>query len=157
MRIGCCAYSYRKYLIPGEMSLEDFIDLTSDLGIEGVELTSYYFPNTDMDYLHSIKRRCLVRGIDVSGAAVGSKLTLASDDERAAEVRMVKEWLGHAVELGAPGLRVFAGVTPEGHTDDQAYEWAVAALKEWRPRRRGAWRGHGAGEPRRGSRPPPRR
>lgn len=133
MRIGCCAYSYRKYLLSGEMSLEEFIDLASDLGIEGVELTSYYFPTTDRDYLHSIKRRCLVRGIDVSGAAVGSKLTLASDDERAAEVRMVKEWLAHAVELGAPELRVFAGITPEGHTDEDAFGWAVAALKECEP------------------------
>jgi sugar phosphate isomerase/epimerase len=115
------------------MTLEDFIDLASDIGIDGVELTSYYFPTTERDYLHSLKRRCLVRGIDVSGAAVGSKLTIASNDERSAEVRMVKEWLGHAVELGAPELRVFAGVTPDGHTDEDAFEWAVAALRECAP------------------------
>ena len=30
MRIGCCAYSYRRYLTSGEMSLEDFIDLAVD-------------------------------------------------------------------------------------------------------------------------------
>jgi sugar phosphate isomerase/epimerase len=75
----------------------------------------------------------MLRGVSISGAAVGSKLTLASDEERAAEVRMIKEWLGHARELGAPELRVFAGLTPEGHTDDQAFGWAVAALKECVP------------------------
>ena len=107
MRIGCCAYSYRQYLTSGDMVIEDFIDLASDIGIDGVELTAYYFPTTEKDYLHSLKRRCLVQGVDVSGAAVGSKLTLAFEDERAAEVRMVKEWLGHAVELGAPELRFF--------------------------------------------------
>lgn len=133
MRIGCCAYSYRQYLTSGDMVIEDFIDLASDIGIDGVELTAYYFPTTEKDYLHSLKRRCLVQGVDVSGAAVGSKLTLAFEDERAAEVRMVKEWLGHAVELGAPELRFFAGVTPEGHSDEEAFNWAVAALKECVP------------------------
>ena len=59
--------------------------------------------------------------------------TLASEDERAAEVRMVKEWLGHAVELGALELRVFAGETPEGHSDEDAFDWAVGALKECAP------------------------
>ncbi len=56
MKIGCCAYSYRKYLTSGRMSLEQFVDIASDLGIEGVELTSYYFPSTDAAYLHSLKR-----------------------------------------------------------------------------------------------------
>jgi sugar phosphate isomerase/epimerase len=133
MKIGCCAYSYRKYLTAGEMTLEKFVDIVSDLGVQGVELTSYYFPSTDAAYLHSLKRHCLVRGVAVSGAAVGSKLTLASDEERAAEIRMVKDWLWNARELGAPELRVFAGATPEGHTDDEAFGWAVAALKECVP------------------------
>jgi len=133
MKIGCCAYSYREYLLSDEMSLEEFVDNAADLGVEGVELTAYYFPTTDREYLNSLKRHCLVRGVDVSGAAVGSKLTLADDSERAAEIQMVKDWLGHAVALGAPELRVFAGVTPDGHTDEEAFEWAVAALRECVP------------------------
>ena len=133
MKIGCCAYSYRKYLLSGGMSLEEFVDIAADLEIEGVELTSYYFPTTDRQYLNSLKRHCLTRGVDVSGAAVGSKLTLAAVDERAEQVALVQEWLGHAVTLGAPELRGFAGVTPEGHTDKQAFDWAVAALKECVP------------------------
>ena len=39
------------------MSLvEDFVDTTADLGVEGVELTAYYFPTTDRAYLNSLKR-----------------------------------------------------------------------------------------------------
>ena len=130
MRIGCCAYSYRKYLTTGEMSMGGFIDVAADLGLDGVELTSYYFPSTEAGYLHSLKRRCLVRGLDVAGAAVGSRFTLASPDERAEQVAMVKTWLGHAVSLGAPQLRVFAGNTPEGHDDEQAFRWTVDGLSE---------------------------
>ena len=133
MKIGCCAYSYRQYLLSGEMKLEEFIDTVADLGVEGVELTSYYFPTTDPKYLNSLKRHCLVSGIDVSGAAVGSKLTLADDDERAEQVEMVKDWIKNSVILGAPELRVFAGITPDGHTDEEAFQWAVEALRECVP------------------------
>ena len=130
MRIGCCAYSYRKYLESGEMSMEDFIDTASDLGLDGVELTSYYFPQTDKGYLHSLKRRCLEKGLDVAGAAVGSKFTLTAPEHRAAQVVMTKHWIEHAVELGAPELRVFAGVTLDGYADADAFGWAVEALSE---------------------------
>ena len=130
MHIGCCAYSYRQYLTSGEMSLEDFIDLAAELGLDGVELTSYYFPTTEASYLHSLKRRCLVNGLDVAGVATRSRFTLASADERAEQVAMVKQWIGHAVELGAPGLRVFAGNTPEGYKDDDVFPWVVEALSD---------------------------
>ena len=45
----------------------------------------------------------------------------------------MKEWLVHARTLGAPALRVFAGITPEGHSDEEAFDWAVASLKECVP------------------------
>ena len=93
MKIGCCAYSYRQYLLSGEMNLEDFIDTAVELGTDGVELTSYYFPKTDTNYLNSIKRYCFESGIDISGAAVGSKLTLADTKEREDQTTMIKEWL----------------------------------------------------------------
>lgn len=130
MRIGCCAYSYRQYFASGEMDLDQFIGLVADMGLDGVELTAYYFPSTDLDYLHSLKRRCLEVGIDVAGAAVGSRLTLASPSDRAEEVAMVKQWIGHAVELGAPQLRVFAGNVPDGNTEEEAFAWTVEALSE---------------------------
>ncbi len=130
MRIGCCAYSYRKYLESGEMTMEGFIDTAAGMGLDGVELTSYYFPKTDLDYLHGLKKRCLELGLDVAGAAVGSKFTLAAPEERAAQVVMTKHWLEHAVELGAPELRVFAGITPDGYDDADAFGWAVEALSD---------------------------
>ena len=130
MKIGCCAYSYRKHLTSGDMTMEGFIDLAAEEGFEGVELTNYYFTSSDTDYLHSLKRRCLVNGLSVSGAAIRSQFTLADASERAAQVATVKEWIGHSVELGAPEMRIFAGNTPEGHTDEEAFHWTVEGLIE---------------------------
>ena len=130
MKIGCCAYSYRKHLTSGAMTMEDFIDLAAEEGFEGVELTNYYFDSSEAAYLHALKRRCLVNGLSVAGAAIRSEFTRASQEERAAQVAMVKEWIGHAVELGAPEMRVFAGNTPEGCDDEQAFRWTVEGLAE---------------------------
>ena len=112
------------------MTMEDFIDLAAEEGFEGVELTNYWFDSAEGGYLHSLKRRCLVNGLCVAGAAIRSQFTLASESERAAQVAMVKEWIGHAVELGAPEMRVFAGDTPEGEDEEDAFRWTVEGLSQ---------------------------
>jgi sugar phosphate isomerase/epimerase len=43
---------------------------------------------------------------------------------------MTCEWIDHSVTLGAPAIRVFAGPIPQGATEAQAFDWAVACLEE---------------------------
>ncbi len=130
MRLGCCAYSYRDVLKDGQWTLEDFIKACSKLGLDGVELTSYYFPSTERAYLNDVKRCCASLGLHVAGTAVGSNFCKADEAERRAQIDMTKEWIEHSVVLGAPCIRVFAGPVPEGHTEAEAAGWAVAAMRE---------------------------
>ena len=130
MRLGCCAYSYRDLLKDGQWTLQDFIRTCCELGLDGVELTSYYFPNTERSYLNDIKRCCAGYGLHVAGTAVGSNFCKAAEAERREQVEMTKQWIDYSVVLGAPCIRVFAGPIPEGHTEDEAVGWAVAAMRE---------------------------
>ena len=130
LRIGCAAYSYRKYLTTGKMTLEEFIKLGWELGLDGVELTAYYFQSTDDSYLYKLKRLLLSYGLDLSAAAVGNKFTLPDSTERMKEVEKVKRWVDIALKLGAPCLRVFAGGVPEGYSEEDAFNWTVSSLKE---------------------------
>lgn len=130
MRVGCCAYSYRQYLTVDEMTLEDFLDEAVEMELDGVELTSYYFKSTDDEYLYDLKRKCYLRGLDISGTAVGNRFTVADSAERAKQIQMVKDWIDNAVKLGAPCIRVFAGGVPEGHTEEETRKWTIAALEE---------------------------
>jgi sugar phosphate isomerase/epimerase len=129
MKVGCAAYSYRKYLTSGEMSLEDFIEAGYAMGLDGVELTAYYFCTTEVSYLKKLKRLALACGVEISGAAIGGAFAVP-DGPRAEHVSYAKEWVDISVVLGAPYLRVFAGPVPEGHTEDEAMEWCIAGLKE---------------------------
>ena len=130
MHVGSTAYSYRKYLSSGEMSLEEFLHAGVEMGLDGVELTAYYFSTTERSYLHAIKRLCYRLGLDISGTAVGNNFCVPDEAKRAEQVQMVKEWIGHSVELGAACMRVFAGGVPEGHTEAEARQWTIDALKE---------------------------
>lgn len=132
MRIGCAAYSYRDLLKEGGgMTLEAFVDECAGMGLDGVELTSYYFrtPVTEAR-LHEIKRHCFRRGMHILGTAVGSNFAQADEAARREQVRTTREWIDHSVTLGAPVIRVFAGPVPQGATEEQAMEWAAACIKE---------------------------
>jgi len=136
MKVGCCAYSYRQLLTgkQPEMTLLDFVTLCAEIGFDGVELTSYYFPQPITPaYLSQLKRHCFLLGLEVSGTAVGNRFTLAPGPERDKQVGMVKQWLEYAGQLGAPCMRVFAGGTPQGSTDQQARTWVAECLLECAP------------------------
>src|SRR5687768_11351987 len=100
MRLGCAAYSYRFLLNDGTMSLEQFVDACAEMGLDGVELTSYYFPSTGRDYLNRLKRHCFVRGQHILGTAVGSNFTQPDAAKRREQVEMTRAWIDHSVILG---------------------------------------------------------
>ena len=100
------------------------------MDVDGVELTAYYFPSTDDAYLYTLKRQCYLLGLQVSAAAVGNRFTDPDPGERAAQIEYVKDWVDISVKLGAPCLRLFAGGTPEGHSEAAARQWTIDGLKE---------------------------
>lgn len=133
LKVSCCAYSYRQFLTGANprMTLLDFIDQCAAWGLDGVELTSYYFPATvTADYIGALKRRAFLLGLDISGTAVGNNFCLPPGDERRRQCALVKEWIDHAAAMGAPVVRVFAGSAPQGVSEEQARQWVVECLEE---------------------------
>ncbi len=130
MRLSCCAYSYRQPLQSTTMSLEAFLEAVRVMGLDGVELTAYYFPTTERAYLNDLKRQAHKSGLAISGTAVGSDFAQPDAEKRRASVQMTKEWTDHSVVLGAPTLRVFAGPVREGCSHEQAFRWTVECLQE---------------------------
>jgi len=130
MKLGCCAFSYRKLLTAGTMGLEQFLDTALELGLDGVELTSYYFPEQTPAYLHHIRRESFIRGLEVSGTAVGGNFVDSTAEKRRRQVALVQEWLAKSECLGSPVLRVFAGSVPDGVSRSVAEQWVRDALEE---------------------------
>jgi len=130
MKISCAGYTFDTYFKQKGLTLERYLDVCAEMGLEGVELTQYYFPETSPSYLNKLKRQMLRNGLELAGAAIGGSFCLPTPEERTKHVAFTKDWLGISERLGAPCLRVFAGPAPKGHTEEEAFGWAVAGLKE---------------------------
>ena len=133
---GCCAYSYRKYLEHGPMTMEEFIVSAVELEIDGVDVTTYYLKSTDPSYLvanpsylYGLRRLAFRHGVLFSGAAIGTNMCQPDPAKRAAELDKIKKWLDASELLGASHLRVFGGEVPKGASDEQGIGWVVETMK----------------------------
>ena len=130
-QLSLAAYSFRDFFKdPAKMDFFKFIDLCADQGLAGAELTSYYFNKdvTDADLL-KVRRYAFLRGVSVSGTAVGNTFALPDGPELEKEKAGVKQWIDRAVVLGAPHIRVFAG-NPKGIDEATARRQAIKSLEE---------------------------
>jgi sugar phosphate isomerase/epimerase len=126
LRLSLAAYSFRDFFKTAStatkgaaadrtIDLFQFIDYCAEQGCEGTELTSYYFPvDADDAYLLRIRRHAFLRGIPISGTAVGNTFTWPRGSKRDQEIAQVKRWIDRAAVMGAPHIRIFAGNRQEG-------------------------------------------
>ncbi len=120
LRLSLAAYSLRQYLAPKtrspqSMDLFGFIDFCHSQGIPGVELTSYYFPESvTQEYLLAIKRHCHLRGMTISGGAIRNDFCQQNESGLKADLEHTRLWIDRYALLGAPVIRIFAGTQPEG-------------------------------------------
>lgn len=132
-KFSLAAYSYRD-LLAGKnpsLTLADFIDDCAKMGLEGTELTSYYFPpNPTPEYLRELKRQTFRLGLDISGTAVGNDFCHPSGAERDKQIALVKQWVDRAELLGAPVIRIFSGNTKKGMEEADARRLAIEAIEE---------------------------
>lgn len=126
---GCCAYSYRKHLESGKMTMEDFFLEAVELGIEGVDVTTYWLKSTDPAYLLSLRHLAFKHALPFSGTAIRTQMCQPDPDKRAAEIANIKKWVDATELLGAAHIRVFGGDLPPGATDAQGVEWTAETMK----------------------------
>lgn len=134
LKLSIAAYSYRDSLQPKgktpTMDLFGFCDLAADMGLDAVELTSYYFPpDAKPAYFHRLKQYAFNLGLDVSGTSVGNNFCVAPGPEREKQLKLVRTWVDNAAELDAPVIRIFAGPKPKDASEDEAVERAVHCIK----------------------------
>jgi sugar phosphate isomerase/epimerase len=140
MKLSIAAYSFT-HLLPmkkkssefgnAKMTLDDVIQFAADQNLDGVELTSYYFP-TDLDprYLIHLKEMTFRLGLDISGTAIGNDFGLPEGEERNQNLALTRQWIDNAAAIGAPVIRIFAGHTPKGDTDDAAIARCIEGINQ---------------------------
>lgn len=129
LRAGLVAYSFRKQFEAKTMTYESLIRYVSDLGLDGLDTTVYWFPDTSNQFLASLRRTAYKNAVNLYSVAVRSRLCQPTPELQSAEVENVKKWVDVAEKVGATHVRVFGGAIPKGATEAQAIGWAVEVLK----------------------------
>jgi sugar phosphate isomerase/epimerase len=142
LSLGLAAYSFRdsfqwmrdKEQKPKDgkppMSILDFVDWCADHAVPGAELTSYFFPPTDLEaYCLEVRRRAYLRGVQICGTAVGNNFALPKGPKLDAEIAYTKKWIDLAVLMGAPHIRLFAGPQPKDISEPEAMKNCTEAYQ----------------------------
>lgn len=142
LRLSLAAYSFRenfammrgkantKMAAGRKTDMFKFIDYCAAHGCDGAELTSYFFDSESDQYMIDLKRHAYLRGIAISGTAIGNNFSLPKGEKLSEQIAYTKAWIDRAALMGAPHIRVFAGVQPKDFPRADADKMVVACLEE---------------------------
>lgn len=141
-QVGLAAYSLRNYFsfVKGKrkppadpakaIDMVGFLDYCVEEGFETAELTSYFFPpGADTSYFLDLKRQAFLRGLTISGTAIGNNFTQGAGDKMEQEIQTALAWIDKAAVLGAPHIRFFAGSGKQLDDHPERMNEAVSAMK----------------------------
>jgi len=128
-RTGLVAYSYRTALQSKAMSYDDLIRVAVDTGTDGIDMTVYWLPSTESDYLLSLRRLAYRNRVEIYSIGTRVQLAQPTAELRDKQLDELKKWLDVAQRVGATHIRVFGGQKPPGATLEQAIGFASETLK----------------------------
>jgi sugar phosphate isomerase/epimerase len=127
--------------------VEKVIDEAARLGFDGVELLHRQMTNESPEYLASLKRAALLRGLAVPMFSIHQDFVSRWADERGQAIRQTEYGIDLAVKLGAPAVRINSGrwrTIPlfddlmkvkgdeppiAGYTEDDAIQWCIDSMR----------------------------
>ena len=130
MKVGCSSWSFHRTFAKKELTFKEWIRLCAEhYRLDGVELLAPHFESDEPEYLLEIKTLCTELGLTISCVSATNNFTVASQEELDREIEHVKGFVDVASILGAPLVRIFAGVSSQ-LTDDEVWANVVAAIRE---------------------------
>jgi sugar phosphate isomerase/epimerase len=128
------AYSFNELLIAKKLSIDELFEFCVETGFDAVDLTAYYIPGypevPSDECLYEIKKKAFLLGLEISGTGVRNDFVHRNPDERKKNVDLVKNWIIAAEKLGAPVIRIFAGIPDDDHQYNQMLEYVLQDIQE---------------------------
>ena len=128
LRPALCAYSFREELKSGKLKYEDLLRIAAENDLDGVDMTVYWFPNTENSFLIPLKRAAYKAGIEIYSISIRSELTKPAGAARNEQTENLIKWIDVAAKLGAGHIRVFGGAVPKGAAEADAANWVAEIL-----------------------------
>ena len=109
LKLSVMSLSYQRAFREGRMDLWGYLDECRRLDMDAVDLHARQLGSSDPEHLKEVKRRCLRLGFPIACLNVSNNFARPAAD-MPAQVQLSKDGIDAAATLGAPQVRLFAGV-----------------------------------------------
>jgi sugar phosphate isomerase/epimerase len=109
--------------------MEQFILEAVNLGVLGVDITTYWLKSTEPAYLASLRNFAYRHGMPFSGLAIGADLCQPESPKRKEVIETIRNWVDATELAGASHLRVFGDKLPAGATEERGVQWVIETMK----------------------------
>lgn len=128
------AYSFNDEFRNGKMNFFDMMEFASEIGLNAVDLTAYYFSSyprlPKKNEIFALKKRALELGLNISWTGVRNNFVTANVESRKNDREMIKNWLDISSMIGSSILRVFTGRNlPNRYSKEQVKTWLIEEYK----------------------------
>ena len=155
VKLAISSYSFHRFGSGPEgdklPTIEAMIDACAAYGVSGLEVLTQHLERngaTSMERLRELRQYAALRGITPVTVAADNNPVQTDAAAREVQLQVLKDAVDRAQAFGAPFVRAQGGrwhttasfaemlehggeePPAEGYTEDQGYEWAIAALKE---------------------------
>ena len=150
-RIGVSTYSFWGFERNEYQSVEKCLQISADMGFDGVEILQVQLEDFSPAALRKIKRTAFGLGLDLMGYSTHQGFLTPEANKRRDNVSKTAFYLEQAYELGIPTIRVNTGqwgtskdfdelmknrgIEPRlpGHTDEEGFKWVIEAFAQLLP------------------------
>ena len=145
-RIGVSTYSFWQFKNESFRDLEKCIDLSGEMGFDGVEILHRQMRDESPGYLQKLKQRAFLNGMSLCGFSTHQGFVFPKQEERQKNIDNTIKYIEMAYAMGIPTLRVNTGrwgttksfdalmkdrgIEPNlpGYSDDDGFKWVIDSL-----------------------------
>lgn len=150
-RIACATYSFWRFKDGLKLPIETCIDLSAQMGFDGVDILHIQMEGESNGYLQNLKRRALINGIDLCSMSTHQGFVTPDKEKRQENIDRTIRQIEIAYKLGIPIIRINTGrwgtsksfdklmenrgiepVLP-GYTEDEGFKWVIDSIEKCLP------------------------
>ncbi|MDO5309753.1 MAG: sugar phosphate isomerase/epimerase family protein [Planctomycetia bacterium] len=149
--IAVSSYSYWHFDEEQSAPMDMCLRKAAETGFDGFEVLEQQLDRVDLPYLRTLRRDAFRYGISICSMSTHQTFVRPDAEERKFNVEKTKHSIDLANEMGIPTLRVNTGRWDSwgsfdalmehrgieeplpGHTNEEAFQWCVAAFEELLP------------------------
>jgi sugar phosphate isomerase/epimerase len=117
-------------IVHKSMTLFDWIEKASQLGVDGLEMHHLFFEGVENTYIDKVRRACDEAGLAIPMMCFSPDFTHPDPKVREEELEKQKKAIDLTVELGGAYCRTLSGQNRPGLDRKKAVHWCVEMIRE---------------------------